>query len=139
MAQKTLLFRLVICSLTTVCWMIDKKIPDKQTERMKEGRKEKAFNPCYFCLGGISRNDRKKRWKKNPFVLSRRSCLRNFSRHWARRAASHSVMMRKVWSVHCAGVLTAAYAVTQGLGNLDGSDLELTFEIMIRSDIRQDR
>jgi len=28
---------------------------------MKEGRKEKTFNPCYFCLGGISRNDRKKR------------------------------------------------------------------------------
>jgi hypothetical protein len=37
------------------------KRPDKQIERMKEGRKENTFNPCYFCLGGNSRNDRKKR------------------------------------------------------------------------------
>jgi len=59
MAQKALLFRLVFCSLTPVCWMTDKKT--RQTERVKEGRKENTFNPCYFCLGGNSRNDRKKR------------------------------------------------------------------------------
>jgi PP-loop superfamily ATP-utilizing enzyme len=39
--------------------MIDKKT--RKTNRMKEGRKENTFNPCYFCLGGNSRNDRKKR------------------------------------------------------------------------------
>jgi hypothetical protein len=39
MAQKTLLFRLVFCLLTPVCWMIDKKT--RQTNRKNEGREER--------------------------------------------------------------------------------------------------
>ena len=53
------------------------------------------------------RRERETRKKKNPFVLGRRSCLRNFS-GTGLEDLLNSVMMREVWSVHCAGILTAS-------------------------------
>jgi hypothetical protein len=80
MTQKTLLFRLVFCSLISVCWMTDKKT--RQTKN--EGREERGHLIHAIFVLEVSpetteRRKREKRIKKNPFVPSGRSCLRNFS------------------------------------------------------------